>query len=95
MSASEINTNIGNPVSIRSHADQVCARQNPKSQNGRLLNHLLRVGSITQLEANELYRIHRLASRINDLKNLGVSIYALPLIDPTGVKYVRYQLAGN
>lgn len=80
-------------ISNRSFAGHVCRTLNPKAQTGRVLIHLLREGNITQLEANELYRVHRLASRVNDLKNLGVTIQRNTLIDPTGVRYVRYVLA--
>lgn len=76
----------------RTIAERVVQALNPKAQVGKLLIHLLRHNSISQLEATELYRIHRLASRINDLKNLGVTVEAHTLIDPTGVRYVRYVL---
>lgn len=79
-------------ISARSVAGHICRTLNPEAQTGKLLIHLLRYGAITQLEANELYRIHRLASRINDLKNLGVTIQRSTLTDPTGVRYVRYAL---
>jgi hypothetical protein len=92
MNAEAINTNVGNPVSNRSYAGHICRSINPSSQNGKLLIHLLRESSISQLEATELYRIHRLASRVNDLKNLGVVIERTAKVDPTGVRYVRYAL---
>lgn len=80
------------PVSTRTVADAVAKSLSPASQNGKLLIHLLRHGNISQLEALELYRIHRLASRIKDLKNKGVSVVHKTLFDPTGVRYVRYAL---
>lgn len=80
------------PVSPRASAEVVAKILNPKSQNGKLLIHLLRHGDISQLEAWELYRIHRLASRINDLKNQGVTVQRTRRSDPTGVPYVRYAL---
>lgn len=79
-------------ISNRSFAGHVARTLNPKAQVGRILIHLLREGNISQLEAWELYRVHRLASRINDLKNLGVTIQRNHLFDPTGVRYVRYAL---
>jgi len=73
-------------------AEAVAPTINAESQNGKILLHLLRNGSITQLEAHELYRVYRLASRINDLKNLGVSVLKNHKIDNTGVRYVEYSL---
>jgi len=66
---------------------------NPKSQEGRVLLHLIRVGSITQLQALELYRVHRLASRISNLKlKHGVNITSNSRLDATGVRYVEYAI---
>lgn len=83
---------ISENISNRSFAGHVCRTLNPKAQVGKLLIHLLRHEDISQLEATELYRIHRLASRVNDLKNLGVNISRSTKLDPTGVRYVRYAL---
>lgn len=79
-------------MTARSVAGHICRITNPKSQVGKVLIHLLRERSISQLEATELYRVHRLASRINDLRNLGVTVTSTTLIDPTGVRYVRYSI---
>ena len=78
--------------SARSFAVSVLYRIGTASQNGKILLHLIKAGSISQLEALELYRVHRLASRINDLKNKGVALTAVTLFDLTGVRYVRYSL---
>ncbi len=76
----------------RSEAGSIAHAINPQAQIGKVLIHLLRHDSITQLEATELYRVHRLASRINDLKNLGVTVMKQKMVDATGVRYVRYSL---
>lgn len=41
------------------------------TQNERILNHLREFGTITPLKALEEYGIMRLASRINELRDLG------------------------
>ncbi len=64
----------------------------PTSQNYKILSHILRLGSITQVEAHELYRVYRLASRINDLKNLGVYVVKNQKVDLTGTRYAEYSL---
>jgi hypothetical protein len=81
------------PVSNRSLAGAIMHHVNPKSQEGKVLLHLIRVGSITQLVALELYRVHRLASRVSALKlKYGVSVYSTPKFDATGTRYHEYSL---
>jgi hypothetical protein len=80
------------PVSARSFAGHVMHSVNPKSQNGKVLLHLIKYGSLTQVLAHELYRVYRLASRINDLKHLGVTIAANSKTDSTGTRYVEYSI---
>ncbi len=65
----------------------------PGTQNHDVLWHLLNKETITQVEAHELYRVYRLASRINDLKNYGLEIISTTVVDLTGRRYVRYSLA--
>lgn len=84
--------NAGTSISQRTIAEAIAPAVNPTSQNGKVLGHLLRKGSITQVEAHELYRVYRLASRMNDLKNLGVLVLKNLKIDNTGVRYVEYSL---
>lgn len=79
-------------VSPRSVADAILKAIGTTSQNGKILLHLLKRGSITQVEAHELYRVYRLASRVNDLKNLGVTLEKATRVDLTGIRYVEYQL---
>jgi hypothetical protein len=73
-------------------AEAIAPTINAASQNGKILLHLLKNGSITQVEAHELYRVYRLASRMTDLKNLGLSVMKNHKIDNTGVRYVEYSL---
>lgn len=81
------------PVSARSHAGSVIHLINANSQEGKVLLHLIRVGSITQLVALELYRVHRLASRISVLKlKHGVDIKSNRRLDATGTRYNEYYL---
>lgn len=80
---------IASPKAV---AEAVAPTLNSDSQNGKVLLHLLKNGSITQVEAHELYRVYRLASRINDLKNLGITVMKNSKIDNTGVRYVEYTL---
>lgn len=44
------------------------------TQCEKILEHLKKYGSITVIEAMDLYGVARLASRINDLKSDGVRI---------------------
>ena len=80
------------PSTPRFTAQAIAPSINPESQNGKVLLHLLRTGKITQVEAHELYRVYRLASRMTDLKNLGVTVMKNYKIDNTGVRYVEYSL---
>lgn len=80
------------PVSARSHAGSIMHTVNPNSQVGKVLLHLIKYGSLTQVIAHELYRVYRLASRITDLKHLGVAITANYKTDSTGTRYVEYSI---
>ncbi len=87
-----ISSGVGVGISPRSVAGSILHTIGVISQNGKVLLHLLKRGSITQVEAHELYRVYRLASRINDLKNLGVTITKNDRRDLTGTRYVEYSL---
>ena len=39
-----------------------------------ILTHIMKYGSITQDEADDLYGIKRLSARINELRNMGYAI---------------------
>lgn len=57
-----------------------------------LLHHLVTVGSITPLEADEVHGIKRLASRIHDLKKIGLRVQRKMKKDIRGHKYAEYRL---
>lgn len=78
--------------SMKSFAGALLHQIGTTSQQGKVLLHLIKRGTITQVEAHELYRVYRLASRINDLKNLGIFLYARSKTDLTGTRYVEYAL---
>ena len=66
--------------------------RNGQSQCDVLLAHLKTGRTISQVVASELYRIHRLASRVYDLKKRGHDIASIPAVDITGTPYKLYRL---
>jgi hypothetical protein len=62
------------------------------SQNNKILQHLKRVGSISWVEANDLYRVRSLTRRIADLREMGHEIISEWRKDTLGQRYVRYLL---
>ena len=69
------------------------------SQSAKVLHHLQNYGSLTAIEALELFACFRLAARINDLKEAGhdiqmemkrlkngkkIAVYSLPKIQKQG-----------
>ena len=62
------------------------------SQNNKILQHLQRVGSISWVEANDLYRVRSLTRRIADLREKGHKIISEWRQDTLGQRYVRYSL---
>jgi hypothetical protein len=79
-------------VSPRFVAEHILNAIGTASQNGKILLHLIKRGSITQVEAHELYRVYRLASRMTDLKKYGVIVMKNAKVDLTGTRYVEYSL---
>lgn len=57
-----------------------------------IFTHLLSKGSITNVEAQALYRCRALPRRIADLKAEGVPIKSVLKKDATGQRYARYVL---
>lgn len=55
-----------------------------------IFNHLKAVGSITQVEAQALYRCRSLSRRITDIKQAGYSVRREMRKDHTGQRYARY-----
>ena len=64
-----------------------------RSQNNKILEHLSNVGSISFLEAWDLYRVRSLPRRIADQRELGWQIKSEKRKDHLGQRYVRYSLA--
>jgi len=62
------------------------------SQYQKILNHLIDVGSISFVEANDLYRVRSLPRRIADLRENGFQIKSEWKKDRLGQRYVRYTL---
>ena len=63
------------------------------SQNDKILTHLRDVGSISWVEANDLYRVRSLTRRIADLRQRGLKIISEWKTDRLGQRYTRYILA--
>jgi hypothetical protein len=57
-----------------------------------IMDHLDEHGSISPLEALVIHRIHRLAPRIQELRDMGHPIETVPDVDPSGTTYFRYVL---
>jgi hypothetical protein len=56
-------------------------------------DHLRHNGSLSSWEAEGVYRIRRLASRVSELTNAGYEIEKSRSADATGQPYVRYQFS--
>lgn len=65
---------------------------NTKRMVDLILDHLLTKGSITNVEAQALYRCRALPRRIADLKADGIPIKSVLKKDATGQRYARYVL---
>jgi len=63
-----------------------------KSQNEKIEDHLIKVGSISWVEAADLYRVRSLTRRIADLRERGWAIDSEWRRDTLGQRYVRYIL---
>jgi hypothetical protein len=63
-----------------------------QSQNRLLLRHLQMGGTITGIEALNLYGCFRLPSRIWDLKQAGHNIVGKFIKTPTGKRVMQYRL---
>ena len=62
------------------------------SQRDKILAHLKQVGSISFVEANDLYRCRSLTRRIADLREAGYDIISEWRKDTLGQRYTRYSL---
>lgn len=61
-----------------------------QSQNKKVLIHLIDQGSITSLEALDLYGIFRLAARVYVLRKEGHVISSTPFITGSGKTVAKY-----
>ena len=66
-----------------------------KSQNKMLIEHFEECGSISNVEAQAVYKIRSLPRRICDLKEIGYEFSREWKKDLTGQIYVRYYLIGR
>lgn len=57
-----------------SHAETLLRCMNKRSQNYKVLNHLVNKGTITTYQAYNQYGITRLPARIADIEALGISV---------------------
>ena len=63
-----------------------------ESQNKQIKTYLESGKSITALEALDLFGCFRLASRMNDLKKMGVKFKSEPFYTKDGAKIAKYSL---
>jgi len=69
-------------------------KRNGMTQHDKILNHMRTAGSISVREAMSDYSIHKLATRISELRSAGHNIEHKVQYHPvTGQKYYRYNLA--
>jgi hypothetical protein len=59
-----------------------------------LHTHLVNHGSISNIEAQAMFKMRALPRRISDLKELGFKIRREIRRDSTGQRYARYYLVG-
>lgn len=57
-----------------------------------LKQHFEKVKSITNMEAQMMYRIRALPRRISDLETRGYTFNRVRKTDPTGQRYVKYVI---
>lgn len=57
-----------------------------------LKKHFTLRSTITNIEAQNLYRIRALPRRISDLEERGLKFERIRKTDPTGQRYVRYSI---
>lgn len=66
---------------------------NPNTtQVRRILDHLLDTGSITNVEAQAMYKCRSITRRIADIRQMGYEVKSDWKTDHTGQRYVRYWL---
>lgn len=63
-----------------------------KSQNKRILEHLLKGRELTAFQALEKFSCLRLAARINDIRNMGFDVKSKMVDVGTGKSVAQYSL---
>lgn len=61
-------------------------------QSTKILNHMLSGGSITALEALQLFGCLRLAARIHDIRGMGIEVKSGSMTTETGKRIAVYSL---
>jgi len=74
-----------------SHPDSVAGQ----SQAGLILRHLQSGGTLTALDALDLFGCNRLAARVADLKGRGYNVKSRWLVTPTGKRVSEYYLTST
>ena len=62
------------------------------SQNSQILQYLQNGGTLTKIDALNLFNSFSLNSRVSDLRQLGHAIISTPEKTPSGKHIVRYSL---
>ena len=76
----------------RENAISVCESMKP-SQEKAILNHMIKHGQITPLDALQLYGCMRLGARVYDLEHRGIQIrHTMISQAKTGKNYMAYRL---
>lgn len=65
------------------------------TQNQKILNHLRMYGTLTSLEAFQMYQITRLSGRIHELRKQGYNIIKERRKAINGAVYAAYKLEGE
>lgn len=70
-----------------------------KGQRNAILNHLKNIGTITSMEAFNLYGVTRLSAIIHDLRDMGFPIHTIMVDGKTrfgdSTKYAKYILGSE
>jgi hypothetical protein len=70
-----------------------------KGQRNAILNHLKNIGTITSMEAFNLYGVTRLSAIIHDLRDMGFPVHTIMIDGKTrfgdSTKYAKYILGSE
>ena len=70
-----------------------------KGQRNAILNHLKNIGTITSMEAFNLYGVTRLSAIVHDLRDMGYPIHTIMVDGKTrfgdSTKYAKYILGSE